>query len=142
MNREIFIQKLEQIKNLTEECLSEISSKPELKTKRKNTERSISSLVNIDFDMNERAFIKKYSQGMGGPKKFVLVLAYLVKGKVGLEKTLTEIEKRWNKMTSLLKGKFNRYYSARAKENNWVDSRKSGFYFLTKNWKEIFIPKK
>ena len=91
--------------------------------------------------MGERAFIKKHSKSISGPKKFVLILAYLVKGEIGKEKSLEEIKRHWNKMTSLLKGKFNPFYSVTAKDNSWVDSKKYAFYFLTSDWKEIFRKK-
>ena len=138
MNKDKLIQNLEQIKKLTEECLLGFSSKVKPETVGGTIEQSTFLLREVDFDINERAFIKKYSKGMSGPKKFVLILVYLVKGKIGLEKSLNEIKKQWNRMTSLLKGKFNRYYSSTAKENNWVDSKKTGFYHLTLNWKDIF----
>ena len=138
MNKEKLIQNLEQIKRLIEKCLLGFSGKVKSEIMEEAIEQSTSLLREVDFNMNERAFIKKYSKGMSGSKKFVLVLAYIVKDKVGLEKSLNEIKGQWNKMTSLLKGKFNRYYSATAKENNWVDSKKTGFYHLTLNWKDIF----
>jgi len=56
-------------------------------------------------------------------------------------KSLEEIKRHWNKMTSLLKGKFNPFYSVTAKDNSWVDSKKYAFYFLTSDWKEIFRKK-
>ncbi|MDP2947459.1 MAG: hypothetical protein Q8N88_05075 [Nanoarchaeota archaeon] len=138
MNREKFIQSLEQIKTLTEECLLEISDKVKLKTTRERGHQTSFS-GKVDFDMSERAFIKKYSKGMSGHKKFVLILTYLVKGKIGEEKLVGEIKKHWNKMTTLLGGEFNAYYSTTAKDNNWVDSKNYGFWFLTKHWKEIFL---
>ena len=100
----------------------------------------------INFDMSERSFIQKYSKGFSGPKKFVLILVYLVQGEIKKEKSIVEIKNHWNKMTSLLKkkrqkGKFNPYYSIRAKDNNWVDSKKYGFFHLTDSWMEIFSKK-
>jgi len=148
MNKKI-IQKLQQIKLLTEECVVELSSKEILKKTLVGKPSEIQSIITakIDFDMNERAFIKNYNKRMSGPKKFVLILAYLVKGKVGEEKSTAEIKKHWNKLKSVLKNqkkekmKFNTYYVDVAKSNNWVDSKKYGFYFLTPHWKEIFIKK-
>ena len=138
MNKEKLIQSLKQIRSLVEDSLLELSAIHKTDISEKKIQQSKCFSGEIDFDMNERAFIKKYGKGMSGPKKFVLILAYLVKGKVGQEKSLSEIENHWNKMTSLVGGKFNRFYSARAKENNWVDSKKTGFYQLTSDWKKIF----
>jgi hypothetical protein len=92
-------------------------------------------ILNFD-DMNIRAFIKQYSKKMSGPKKFTLLLAYLVKGESGKEKSIEEIKKQWNKMKSLL-GKFNMSYTDRAKIKGWVSSKKYGFYNLTKEWQNV-----
>lgn len=102
----------------------------------------------INFDMSERAFIRKYRKEMNGPKKFVLLLSYLVKGEVGREISVGEIEKHWNKLKSVLKAKkeekmeFNSYYTNEVKNNNWVDSKRFGFYFLTQEWTNIFAKKR
>jgi len=143
MNKERIIQKLRHIKAFTEECITELSSKEILKKIpiRKLLKVQPIIPVKINFDMGERAFIKKHSKSISGPKKFVLILAYLVKGEIGKEKSLEEIKRHWNKMTSLLKGKFNPFYSVTAKDNSWVDSKKYAFYFLTSDWKEIFRKK-
>ncbi len=95
--------------------------------------------VKIDFELSERAFVKKYGKDLSGPKKFVLLIAYFVKGKIGEEISIEKIKKKWEKMTSLCGGKFNTYYSTTAKDNNWADSKKYGIWFLTKDWKEIFV---
>ena len=59
--------------------------------------------MGIDFSTPLRAFIKKYSGGMSGAKKFTLVLAHLAKGNLDKEIKLTEIESsHWNGV-SLLK---------------------------------------
>jgi len=94
----------------------------------------------FNFEMNERAFIRQYVKGLSGPKKFVLLLAYIVKGEAGKEISLNEIKERWNKMTTkpLMGYEFNLYYSSEAKNQGWVDSKKYGFYCLTPNWIEIF----
>jgi len=144
MNKEKLIQSLKQIRSLVEDSLLELSAIHKTDISEKKIQQSKYFSGEIDFDMNERAFIKKYGKGMSGPKKFVLILAYLVKGEVGKEKSIKEIRKHWSKMTSLLKnrrgekGEFNTYYSTTAKDNNWVDSKKYGFWFLTEDWKKIF----
>ena len=92
----------------------------------------------FDFTSSDRGFVKRHGRGMSGPKKFVLLLAYLARGEVGKEIALGEIQKRWNKMTasSLLGGKFNSFYSNAAKDNDWVETKKAGVYALRPQWKE------
>ncbi|MBI2054335.1 MAG: hypothetical protein HYT36_03310 [Candidatus Staskawiczbacteria bacterium] len=90
----------------------------------------------IDFSLGIRAFAKRYIAERSGPKRFTLLIAYFSKGKLNQEIDITEIRKQWNKMKTLL-GDFNRFYSNEAKNNGWVDSRKYGFYFLTKEWEQI-----
>jgi hypothetical protein len=90
----------------------------------------------LDFTKNERAFLKTHAQNLSGPKKFVLILAYLTKGNIGTEVPLNIIEARWNKATTHLGGVFNRFYSNSAKDNGWVDSPKKGIYALSSTWKD------
>jgi len=82
----------------------------------------------------------KHARGFGGPQKFVLLLACMCKGKVGTETRLNAIEQQWNRMTSssLLGGKFNRFFSNSAKEHGWVNSPRKGFYVLRPTWIQIF----
>ncbi len=90
----------------------------------------------LDFGKSERAFIKAYAKGLSGTRKFVLLVAYTAKGQVGKEVELNDVSKRWNKMTALLGGKFNRFFSNTAKDDGWVDTRKKGTYVLTSSWKD------
>lgn len=101
--------------------------------------RAKASTNALSFSMNERAFVKKYARSLSGPKKFVLMMAYLVQGQVGKEIELREIEKHWSRMTAsnLLGMAFNRFYSTSAKEDGWVDTKKKGFYFLCSTWQEV-----
>ena len=98
--------------------------------------------TSIRFDMNERAFVKRHATNLsGGPKKFVLVLAFLAKGDTSKEVSLNQIEQMWNRMKSkaLLGMKFTRFFPSTAKENGWVNSQKRGFYNLDRSWKNIFV---
>ena len=95
-----------------------------------------SSAKALDFSLPERAFIKTYSEGLSGPKKFVLVLAYLAKGKTSSEILFSDVHSHWDRMTSLLGGKFNRFYSGTAKDFGWVDTKKPGVYVLRSNWRD------
>lgn len=98
------------------------------------------TISNPDFSIPIRAFVKKYARSMSGPQKFVLLLAYFSKGERNKNILLFDIEMKWNHMTSksLLSMKFNRFYPAQAKENDWVESKKQGEYNLRPAWQEIF----
>lgn len=89
----------------------------------------------INFSLNERAFVKRYASKKSGPGKFTILLAHLVRGNVDKEIEISEITKHWSKMSAKnLLGKFNRFYSNDAKTKGWVDSKKRGSYKLTKEW--------
>jgi hypothetical protein len=93
--------------------------------------------TDIDFSLPERAFFKRHSSSLSGPKQFVLMLAYLSQGKVGHEVALSEIKNRWGKMTSILHNDFNPSFTNTAKERGWVDVKKTGIYILHSTWSEI-----
>ena len=115
----------------------------EKKTKEFGRGRKADNLANntkLDFSMPIRAFVKKYASGMSGPRKFTLLVAYLSRGDSGKNILLSSLEKEWGRMTSksLLGMKFNSFYTARAKENDWVESKKKGEYNLRPEWQKIF----
>lgn len=93
----------------------------------------------LDFTIPVRAFVKKYSGGMNGAKKFTLLLAYLSGGNPSRTVNLADIETQWNRMTAkgLLGMKFNRLYSSEARDNDWAATEKSGVYRLRPSWKAI-----
>jgi hypothetical protein len=140
MDRNKLITMLQNIKALAEQCLEDVgnSAKPERLTKKSPPRTPPESLVGIDFDKPVRPFIKHYAKGLGGPSKFVLLLSRLVKGDLKKEVSLEEIQKYWNKMKakSLLGLAFNHFYPARARENDWVETKRQGFYNLRPNWKQ------
>lgn len=49
----------------------------------------------IDFSLPTRAFVKEYVRGMGGPQKFVLLIARMAGGKEGVGIELKGISKEW-----------------------------------------------
>jgi hypothetical protein len=108
--------------------------------RRPRTASRASAVAQVDFSSNIRAFVKRYAGGMGGPQKFSLLLAYIAKGDSSKRISLEEIQRHWNKMTAkgLLGMKFNRFYSASARERDWVSTEKSGLYYLRPSWREIF----
>jgi len=143
MNKTELISSIQQIKDLAEKCLEslgESSASSQQTPKKPNDPVLTPKPLSIDFDIPMRPFIKKYAKGMSGAKKFTLLLSRLVNGDLKRELALSEIEKYWNKMKSknLLSMDFNRYFSAEAKNNDWVDSKKKGFYNLRPSWKGIF----
>lgn len=108
-------------------------------TKEKKLPAKVSNTnSDIDFSINERAFVKRYTTDKSGPKKFTLLLAYLAKGEVDKNIELSEIKKHWRKMTSkALLGKFNMFYPNDAKTRGWIDSKEYGNYNLTSEWKSV-----
>ena len=93
----------------------------------------------LDFSINIRAFVKRFAADKSGPKKFVLLLAYLTKGELGKDVALSDIRKEWDKMKgkSML-GEFNRNYSNTAKTKSWVNSSEYGTYCLADSWQESY----
>ena len=134
------IEKLRQIKALANQCILEISAtssiREDLRESRQKTERTYNS--KIDFGLNPRAYVKRYAKKLTGPEIFVLILAYAAKGKINQEISLGDIEKLWKRMTGLIGMNFNGAYPVRAKDNDWIDSSKRGFYTLTNSFKGIF----
>lgn len=134
------IARLEQAQTLLNQALV-IAKTGMMPSAKKQPETKVKSPAKeLDFSMPIRAFVKKQGNGMSGPKKFTLLLAYLAKG--DLQKTISsvEIKKHWNKMTAkgLLGMEFNTFYSTSAKENDWVNAEKNGSYNLRPSWKAIF----
>jgi hypothetical protein len=94
----------------------------------------------LDFDLPDRAFVRRYAKDLSGPQKFVLVIAFLAHGSVGKEVPLKDIQRLWNRMTAsnLLGYRFNRFYSTTAREEGWVTIRGKGVYTLRNSWKDVF----
>lgn len=110
------------------------------KTPSKDTDEFSVEKPELDFSLNIRAFTRRFVAGKSGPRKFVLLLAYLVKGEAGKDVELPDIQKEWNSMSSkkLLNGEFNRYYSNEAKTQGWVNSNKRGIYCLSNSWRDAY----
>jgi hypothetical protein len=142
MDPEKVISSLQQITALADECLKEVAdaAKPKRTTKKPPGLSHVAQPPSIDFDKPLRPFVKQYAKGLSGTKKFVLLLSRLVGGDPKKEVAVVEIQKQWNKMKakSLLGLDFNDFYPTNAKDHDWVESRKKGFYNLRPSWKEIF----
>jgi len=135
-----FIEKLEQIKKLADQCILEFSgtSSKLMRMRKSNQETKKAPTAQFDFGLNARAFVKKYGKHLSGPKIFVLILTYAAKGKINKQVSLLDIEKLWGKMEGLIGMKFNGAYPIRAKDNGWIESTKRGFYTLADSWKGAF----
>ena len=95
----------------------------------------------LDFEKPLRPFVKAYAKGLSGPQKFTPVLSWLSKGDPKKEINLSDIQAQWEKMTekSLLGIKFNRFFSAQARNNDWAESKKQGVYNLRPGWQNALI---
>jgi hypothetical protein len=139
MNKDYLIQKLSQIQDVIAECLIDLGEEREEVISGADNglkENNVTDVVKVDFSKPVRPFVREYTKGKSGPKKFTILVAYFTKGNVSLSVSLNEIETQWSKMKSLLGGDFNRFYSAQAKDRDWVDSPKQGLYILRPNWKD------
>ncbi len=134
-------EKLTQIRQMTDECIKELVT---VGKARRAAPRSSSSVGlrradgALNYDAHKRAFVRAHCRGLSGGQKFVLLLSYIAKGRSGSDVPLKDVERMWNRMTSLLKGKFNRKYTNDAKERGWVNTKKTGVYVLSNSWKDIF----
>ncbi len=94
--------------------------------------------LDLNFNLNQRAFVSRFAAGKSGPKKFVLMVAYLAKGKQTDSIKLVKIKEVWEKMKAKsLLGKFNDFYPNSATTKGWVNSRDHGSYNLTEEWKDV-----
>ncbi|MFA6393690.1 MAG: hypothetical protein WCW25_02355 [Patescibacteria group bacterium] len=92
----------------------------------------------IKFDLNPRAYISRYASDKSGPKKFVLMVAFLAKGDIEKDISMTDIKSLWAKMsTKKLLGNYNDFYPNEAKTKGWVDTHEYGMYQLTEEWENI-----
>jgi len=134
---------MQQARTLLDECIAKLgdeSPRPSRKARRDATPVKQFS-GKPDFNQPLRPFIKRHAKDMAGPKKFTLLLSWLTKGDLKKEIALKDIQKQWDRMTAkpLLGMDFNRFYAGQAKDNDWVESKKQGFYNLRPSWQEIFI---
>lgn len=140
-NKEIQ-NRLRQIISLAETCLAElgvVKSKNQGRVARSASKKITTQIGKLDFKLNSRAFFKKYGKGLSGPKRFVLVVAYIAKGNKQSNLTSDEVKSCWNKHQKLLDGKLTTgVYGTRAKEDGWLDATKNGSYHLTDSWETIF----
>ena len=132
--------KLDELRGILDECVQLIK----LPTRKRSAIRAaphapIRASVSLDFKINPKAFAKKYCRKLSGPKKFVLLVAYLSAGDANKEVSVRDVEKLWNRMTdkSLLGAQFNGAFANRAAANNWIHPIRYAFYKLQPSWKEV-----
>jgi hypothetical protein len=101
---------------------------------KKVPQRAAGAPVTPVFSLNPRAFMKKYGSNGTGAQKFTLLLARLASGDPSREVTFETIKGQWNKMKGII-GKFNPAYSLRARDEDWVETKKQGVYVLKPSWK-------
>lgn len=94
--------------------------------------------IELDFKLNERAFMKKYGQGLSGSQKFTLLLARFAEGKIGAKVSHDQVKSTWDRMKSIMGGAYNGAHAVRAKDQGWVDSPERGVYVLAADWKTAF----
>lgn len=139
MDKTELISSIQQIKDLAEKCLDGLGGfKPSRQIPKTSTDPGRTSKPpSIDFDVPMRPFVKMFSKGMSGAEKFTLILSHLAKGDLKREIDVKIIEKHWNKMKTLLGMDFNPCLTVRAKDGDFIESKKKGFYNLRPNWKRI-----
>jgi hypothetical protein len=137
MDTNMLISKLEQLRNLVDECLNALQHKdsPQTHEAAPVIMRSLSS-ADVDFTTPARPFMKPFVE-LSGAKKFALLLAWMAKGDLDKQVPLSEVESLWSSMSGMLNVKFNRKFTSDAKDSDWVESRRTGFYNLRPNWKQV-----
>ncbi len=145
MNIDDILSQLNDAKTIIGKCIDDLSglktaNKKGIRATQKIKSTATTRASNINFKLNERNFIKTYAKGLSGPKKFVLLLAWITKGKVEIDVEVGVIKSKWNKMTAknLMGYEFNLYYPNQAKTQGWIDSKKHGMYRLHDTWIGIF----
>ena len=137
----IVSSRLIDIRSIIDDCIKILNGNRKIKTdpSAKSSQKQVAH-TKLNFELNERNFVKTYAKGLSGPKKFVLLISYFVKGKVGADVDLNIIKSKWSKMTAknLLGYKFNFFFTDGAKTQGWVDSKKPRIYRLTPAWMNIF----
>jgi hypothetical protein len=137
MEKDQFIATLQQIKAIVDQALEEsCQQQTPLRKARREKGYPAPKTAILDYEVNARAFVKAHARGLSGPKQFVLLMAYLAKGKVGKEVQFQDIRNHWNRMKSLIGNKLNTFFPNSAKEHGWINPREKGVYVLTKSWQE------
>jgi len=138
MNKKEITSQLKKAQKIIKQCLEGLEGPS---SQFDNVQNKLTTETkSVDFDIPIRPFVKKYSKGMSGPKKFTLLVAYLTKADQKKTVNLEEVKNQWNKMTNkaLLGMKFNLFYCSSAKDNDWVHTPSTATYTTRPSWKDIF----
>ncbi|MCE9586222.1 hypothetical protein K8R04_02795 [Candidatus Uhrbacteria bacterium] len=140
MKNEEILAQLKVAQGIVNRCITALELPATRATARKMSIPTAPKVTNVDFSLNARNFVKTYGRNMNGQKKFVLLLAYLTKGKTGTDVETGTITPLWGKMKAkeLLGYAYNDKYPTAAKTSGWIDSKKHGTYHLRDAWNEIF----
>jgi hypothetical protein len=140
MNHPEITAALLEIRRLADGCILAVGNRPKMgrTSTSKRSQLSEDELTLVDFGKPVRPFIKAYCKGLSGPRKFTLLLSWLAKGDAKKQVTLSDLQKQWNRMKakSLLGMKFNLFFPAAARDNDWVESRDRGVYNLRPGWRD------
>jgi hypothetical protein len=128
--------RLLQIRSLVDDCLAGLDPMPP-SGKTRNDPRPLAG-PKFDFSQPIRPFIKLHGRNLSGTKKFALLLSRLSKGDPKAEIAVKEIEKEWSRMTAVMGAPYNRFFPTDAKDHDWVESKKKGYYNLRPSWMNIF----
>jgi hypothetical protein len=148
VNTKLVESKLEEIKKLADCCLAELRGNnvtvdppADLRAEESHEDAIVMpSDAQPDFAMPVRPFMKGFGE-LSGKSKFVLILAWIAKGKVGQPVELSKIQEVWDSMVGLLGVTFNRYFTQQAKDLDWVETSQRGVYSLRPRWAEALRSK-
>lgn len=138
----LVIENLQQIRRLVDACLSSLQDPAELTGASENLPKAESGSpelpMEMDFGTPVRPFMKKHER-LSGTRKFVVMLAWMAKGNTEVDVKLSELESLWGAMEAILGRTFNRRLTSEAKDEDWVESRKHGYYNLRPSWKQALL---
>lgn len=91
----------------------------------------------LDFGLSSRAFVRKYGGlAESGPKKFVLLLSWIAKGRTDSQIDAEALRREWAKVKGLIGAEYQTMFATRARDNGWVDSPKHGVFQLGRGWRD------
>src|SRR6267154_4874947 len=100
MDTSTLISKLEQLRGLADECLHSLQGGTSQRSAATPTVDGIASAGDLDFGVPARPFMKTFV-GLSGAKKFVLLVAWLVKGDLEKQVALSDVESLWASMSGM-----------------------------------------
>jgi len=93
----------------------------------------------IEVTLGIRPFLKRHvTAKTSGPKKFVILLAWMAKASTSKEVKLDDLAQQWAAVKGPIRGTYQRVYATRAKDAIWADTPRPGVFKLLPNWKAAF----